>query len=301
MRLEVFDLELVLQIAKTGSLTQAAQQAAISLQAASERLKKIEQQFDIKLFSRHSSGMQLTFAGESFLEYAQEIVQRSHSLQQHMLQFSSQQKQQLCLWCNSSAQSEYLPKILPEYLLQNPQLQIELQEAESTDIVTALTQGTAQLGLVSSFFNTEHLQTLEFAEDPLVLICPMQHPLAHNTQINLADALHFAFIGLKQYHSLQQSIERQAQQLGYGIEYRLRLPSFSAIAQVVADGVGVAILPQRAAQQLQSLYPFHYIHLQGAWANRKLLLACRHFDELPVAYQHLSEFLMEKRALLAPI
>jgi molybdenum-dependent DNA-binding transcriptional regulator ModE len=40
MRLEVFDLELVLQIAKTGSLTQAAQQAAISLQAASERLKK---------------------------------------------------------------------------------------------------------------------------------------------------------------------------------------------------------------------------------------------------------------------
>ena len=240
MRLEVFDLELVLQIAKTGSLTQAAQQAAISLQAASERLKKIEQQFEVKLFSRHSTGMQLTFAGESFLEYAQEIVQYSHSLQQHMLQFSSQQKQQLCLWCNSSAQSEYLPKILPEYLLQNPQLQIELQEAESSEIVTALSQGTAQLGLVSSFFNTKHLQTLEFAEDPLVLICPIQHRLAHNTQINLADALHFAFIGLKQYHSLQQSIERQAQQLGYSIEYRLRLPNFSAIAQVVADGVGVA-------------------------------------------------------------
>jgi DNA-binding transcriptional LysR family regulator len=95
--------------------------------------------------------MQLTFAGESFLEYAQEIVQYSHSLQQHMLQFSSQQKQQLCLWCNSSAQSEYLPKILPEYLLQNSQLQIELQEAESSEIITALTQGTAQLGLVSSF------------------------------------------------------------------------------------------------------------------------------------------------------
>ena len=118
MRLEVFDLELILHIAKTGSLTQAAQCAAISLQAASERLKKIEQQFDVKLFSRHSTGTQLTLAGQSFLEHAQGIVQRSHALQQHMLQFSSQYKQQLCLWCNSSAQSEYLPKILPEYLLQ---------------------------------------------------------------------------------------------------------------------------------------------------------------------------------------
>lgn len=301
MRLEVFDLELILHIAKTGSLTQAAQCAAISLQAASERLKKIEQQFDVKLFSRHSTGTQLTLAGQSFLEHAQDIVQRSHALQQHMLQFSSQYKQQLCLWCNSSAQSEYLPKMLPEYLLQNPHVQIELHEAESSDIVMALTQGTAQLGLVSSFFNTEHLQTLEFAEDPLVLICPQQHALAQQTEINLADALDFAFIGLKQYHSLQQSIERQAQQLGYQIEYRLRLPSFSAIAQVVADGVGVAILPQRAAQQLQSLCSFHYIQLQGAWANRKLLLACRSFDELPVAYQHLSEFLLAKRALLAPV
>lgn len=71
--------------------------------------------------------------------------------------------------------------------------------------------------------------------------------------------------------TLQQSIETQAKLLGFNIQYRLRLPNFSAIAEVVAKGVGIAIMPARAAQRLQSNYDFHSIQLLGAWANRKLL------------------------------
>ena len=98
------------------------------------------------------------------------------------------------------------------------------------------------------------------------------------------------------YHSLQQSIESQAKLLGYAIQYRLRLPNFAAIAQVVANGVGIAIIPKRAARRLSSTYPLHHIELTGEWANRKLLLAAKNFDELPVAYQHFSQFLLSKKS-----
>jgi DNA-binding transcriptional LysR family regulator len=262
------------------------------LQAASERIKKLEQHYQVNLFIRHSGGVKLTFAGQVFAEHAQAILQQGQQLSRAMAVFSEGQHSNISLWCNSSAQSEYLPLLLPKYLVNNPNIQIDLKEAESNDIIAALTNGTAKLGLISSFFATPQLQTLEFSDDPLVLICPEQHDLSTSKALKLGDCLNYPFVGLMQYHSLQQSIETQARLLHCEIQYRLRLPNFSAIAQVVANGVGIAIMPQRAAQRLAKLYAFKQIQLTGDWANRKLLLAAKNFDELSAAYQHFSQFLL---------
>ncbi len=64
----------------------------------------------------------------------------------------------------------------------------------------------------------------------------MNHELKDKSALHLGDVLHYPFVGLMQYHSLQQSIETQAKLLGCAIQYRLRLPNFAAIAQVVANG-----------------------------------------------------------------
>lgn len=292
MRLDFFDLRLFLNIVDTGSLTKGAERSAISLQAASERIKKLEQQYQVSLFSRHSGGVKMTFAGQVFAEHAQALLQQGQQLSQAMAGFSEGLHSNISLWCNSSAQSEYLPLLLPQYLVNNPNIQIDLKEAESNDIIAALASGTAKLGLISSFFPAPQLQTLEFSDDPLVLICPEQHDLAANQALKLADCLNYPFVGLMQYHSLQQSIETQARLLNCEIQYRLRLPNFAAIAQVVANGVGIAIMPKRAAQRLAELYAFQQIQLTGDWANRKLLLAAKNFDELSTAYQHFSQFLI---------
>lgn len=292
MRLDFFDLRLFLNIVDTGSLTKGAERSAISLQAASERIKKLEQQYQVSLFSRHSDGVKMTFAGQVFAEHAQALLQQGQQLSQAMAGFSEGLHSNISLWCNSSAQSEYLPLLLPQYLVNNPNIQIDLKEAESKDIIAALVSGTAKLGLISSFFPAPQLQTLEFSDDPLVLICPEQHDLAANQALTLADCLNYPFVGLMQYHSLQQSIETQARLLNCEIQYRLRLPNFAAIAQVVANGVGIAIMPKRAAQRLSKLYAFQQIQLTGDWANRKLLLAAKNFDELSTAYQHFSQFLI---------
>ena len=295
MRLDFFDLQLFLNIIDTGSLTRGAERSAISLQAASERIKKLEQYYKTHLFTRHATGVRLTIAGQTFAEQALLLVQQAKKLEQAMSPYAEGMTAQMTLWCNSSAQSEYLPILLPQYLVENPHVQIELQEAESREIIQSIEKGTAKLGLISNFFHHSTLQTLEFSDDPLVLICPPLHELKNQQQLNLVDIFHYPFVGLMQYHSLQQSIETQAKLLNCAIQYRLRLPNFAAIAQVVANGVGIAIMPKRAARRLNTLYHFHQIELVGEWANRKLLLAAKNFDELPLSYQHFSQFLLAQK------
>ncbi|MFH4214725.1 LysR substrate-binding domain-containing protein, partial [Acinetobacter baumannii] len=79
------------------------------------------------------------------------LLAQKDQLEQEMQRFKSSTTQALTLWCNSSAQSEYLPPLLPQYLVLHPEMSIDLHEAESSEIVDALTQGIASLGLVSSF------------------------------------------------------------------------------------------------------------------------------------------------------
>ncbi|WP_180107705.1 LysR family transcriptional regulator [Acinetobacter sp. YH12085] len=298
MRLDLFDLQLVLHIVDSGSLTKGAARSAISLQAASERIKKLEQHYRTALFTRQAKGVKLTLAGQTLVEHAQRILREGQQLEHSMLPFAHGLSSNMTLWCNSSAQSEYLPVLLPRYLLENPNTQIELLEAESKDIIAAIEQGNAQLGLISGFFKSAQLQTLEFADDPLVLICPITHELASTPSVKPAEILNYPFVGLMQYHSLQQSIEAQAKLFGCEIQYRLRLPNFAAIAQVVANGVGIAIMPKRAAQRLINLYAFAQVELSGDWANRKLLLTARNFDDLPLNYQHFSQFLLSQKSTL---
>lgn len=298
MRLDFFDLALFLHIVETGSFTKGAERSAISLQAASERIKKLEQHYQVSLFSRHASGVKLTLAGQSFAEHAQRLLNDYRRLEQQMQHFSSGEQSKICIWCNSSAQSEYLPQLIPQYLNANPQIQLDFKEAESSDIIQAITQAQAELGIISSFFDVQHLQTLPLCDDPLVLICSKQHQLREQHSMNLSDALTFAFVGLMPYHSLQQSIETQAKLLGSSIHYRLRLPNFAAIAQVVADDVGVAIMPKRAAMRYAKQFRFHSIELNGAWANRQLHIAARDFEQLSLPYQHLTQFLLSQKGLL---
>jgi len=298
MRLDLFDLELVLNIVETGSLTKGAERSSISLQACSERIKKLEQLYAVNLFTRHASGVKLTLAGQTFIEHAQRILQQGKQLQQAMSPFAQGLSSSVTLWCNSSAQSEYLPMLLPQYLVENTNTQILLKEAESSIVVQNIENGTAKLGLISSFFKSPNLQTLDFSEDPLVLICPPQHELTQYEKLNLNDILNYPFVGLMQYHSLQQSIETQAKLLGCQIQYRLRLPNFAAISQVVASGVGIAIMPKRAAQRNNSQFAFKQVQLEGEWANRRLLLTAKNFDELPMAYQHFTQFLISQSSLL---
>lgn len=70
MRLDFFDLQLFINILSTGSLTKGAERSAISLQAASERIKKLEQHFEVSLFTRHATGVKATLAGQTFAEQA---------------------------------------------------------------------------------------------------------------------------------------------------------------------------------------------------------------------------------------
>ena len=74
--LDLVDLRLIVHIGDAQSLTRGAEKSHLSLPAASNRLKNLENHLGTKLFDRNNQGVTLTPSGEAFVRHARKVIQQ---------------------------------------------------------------------------------------------------------------------------------------------------------------------------------------------------------------------------------
>lgn len=291
MRFDLIDLKLFVHIAESGSITAGAKLAHLSLPSASARIHGMEEGLNLALLERGRRGAEPTEAGRALLHHARAIARQLDDMRADLAQFGSGLKRQVRLLCNTSAMTEFLPEALAGFLANHPQLSIDLEERLSRDIVRAVTDGAADIGIVTDAVDSAALQTLPFRDDPLVLVMARKHPLTQRIGkrrgVLFADALDQDFIGLAGDSALQRYAAEQASRLGRQMHCKIRLRSFEAVCRMVASGAGVAILPETAARRSADLEALRVVALNDDWADRKLLICVRDHAALPVHVREL--------------
>ena len=79
--------------------------------------------------------------------------------------------------------------------------------------------------------------------------------------------------------------------MGKQISYRVRLRGFLAMGRMVENNVGVAIIPDTAAQRCKETMDIRAIRLTDSWATRQLILCARSFKDLPMHVRELVDML----------
>lgn len=275
MRFDLADLQLFICIVDAGSITGGASAANLALASASERLRKMEGNSGIPLLLRHPRGISLTTAGEAVERHARIILEQHRRLREEMVALAAGHQETLRLYANSSALTTFLPGKLAAWLASHPGIHIETEERASTDIVSSLLSGEADVGIVSDAVAAGMLKREPVAEDPLVLIVPLTHPLAGKEALFFVDIIAVPMVALYSTRALQRHIEQNAAHAGLALNIRIRLNHYEGLCEMVAHGTGVAILPAVIAARYQSRYPFAIVALRDGWALRRLCLCYR--------------------------
>jgi len=256
MHFDLTDLRLYLNILDSGNITAGAARSHLSLAAASARIRAMEASLGIDFLLRGRRGVTPTPAGKALAQHARRLLQHAERMQQDLAEYANGVKGQVRLLCNTTALTEYLPELLADFLREHPNLDIDLQELPSARITHALRHGAADLGIVSDAVDTDNLQTLPFREDPLVLILPREHPLAHARSVSFTDTLHHHYVGLNANNALAVYLEEQALHVGARLQMRIRADGFDGVMRMVARGAGLAIVPLAAVERWPGGPPF---------------------------------------------
>jgi DNA-binding transcriptional LysR family regulator len=281
MRFDLVDLQLFIAVAETRSITSGALKVHLALASASARIKALEQALGVSLLTRGRRGVELTPAGETLLDHARVVIHNVEAMRGDLLAFARGIKATVRFLANTSGLSEHLPKALAAFLGAHPHISIDVEERESADIARAILGGTADLGLAAEHALPDNLERIPFSEDRLVLVTARGDELASRRQIDFADVVQRDFVGLITSSALHAHVSGHAARLGARLRFRARLNSFDAIGQMVAAGIGVAVIPEVAARRCARSMKISVVRIRDPWANRRLAICARSFKSLP--------------------
>jgi DNA-binding transcriptional LysR family regulator len=280
-RIDLVSLSLFSLVARSGSISKGAELAALAVGAASKRLSDLELAMGTALLERHSRGVTLTQAGLALQQHAQRILSSVDQMAADLSDYASGLTGVVRLWANTSAVTQFLPQQVSSFSKANSGIRIELEEADSHDIVLAVLDGRAELGIFADRTPALGLRVLNYRRDRLALIVPPEHPLASLRSVRFEQAVEYDFVTLSKATSLAKRLEAETELLGRKLKNRIQVRSFDAMCQMVAAGMGVAVLPQAAVQPLLRALHLRRIALDDAWAERSLLIGIRDAEALP--------------------
>ncbi|GHC24110.1 GntR family transcriptional regulator [Kushneria pakistanensis] len=291
-RLDFVTLRLFVAIADEHSLTRAASREHLALAAVSKRISDLERQLGISLLYRRPRGIELTAAGHAFLHHARLMLENLSRLDADMSEYRIGIKGHVRLHANTSSVIEFLPDDLGEFMDRFPQIRIDMKERLSHEIVTAVRDGLADVGLYAGHVPAEGLDARLWRRDRLVLVVPQGHPLAGAPSAALEQALDNDFIGLEQDASLQALLQDGARRFDRPLRMRIQVRSFEGICRMIDRGMGIGVLPWRAVSARHHGLSLVAIPLTDEWALRELHLVMRDYQGLPVIARQLVDHLL---------
>lgn len=278
MRFDLTDLRLFVAVAESGSISRGAELAHLALASASERISGMERVLGVALLERGRRGVTPTAAGRTLLQHARAVTAQIEQMRGDLRAFSAGLKGAVRLLSNTAGLVEIVPAALRAFLAAHPAVDVDLEERTSAEIVLAVAEGRAELGVFAGSADPGPLQTRPLGVDRLVAIASAAHPLAQRGSVAFADLLGEPFIGLAT-GALQDHLTAHAARHGRRLACRVRLRSFEAIARLVEAQIGVAILPEAAAVPHLGGGVVS-IRLTDAWAHRRLMVCAADFGAL---------------------
>lgn len=297
-RIDLTSLQLFVAVCELGSIGRAAEREFIAASAISKRLSDLEATLGITLLYRHARGVDLTPAGESLLHHARSMLYSLEKMQGELSEYAEGVRGHVRVHANISAIVQFLPEDLGAFVQAHDAIKIDLEEHLSSEVVRAVQEGAADLGICHVPDGAGDLQTQPYRQDRLALIVPAGHPLAAGGAIDFVDALDFDHVGLHTNSSIYVAMYQAALDAGRSVRLRIHVTGLDAMCRMIDNGLGIGVMPQRAFELMRGGIGRRLVSvaLNDAWALREIRLVARDFSTLPVAARTLVQHLQAPAA-----
>lgn len=296
-RLDLTSLQMFTAVCELGSIGRAAEREFIAPSALSKRLSDLESALDTPLLYRHARGVDLTPAGETLLHHTRSIMFALEKMQGEISEYADGVRGHVRIHANISAIVQFLPEDLASFTARHGQVRIDLEEHVSTEVIRAVRDGDADIGICNPQVNIGELQTLAYRRDRLALIVPRRHPLAALPAVAFADTLDHDHVGLHSNSAIHLAMRRAAAAAGRAIRLRVQVTGLDAMCRMIDAGLGIGLMPDRAFDLLRGSGDLVAVPLTDDWAARDIQLVARRFDALPLTARMFVEHLCARTDL----
>ncbi|MFU0789582.1 LysR family transcriptional regulator [Virgibacillus proomii] len=247
--MEIKHLQYFMEVTKTGSFTQAANQLYITQPAISRIIKSLEEELGFPLFIRSRKKLVLTEAGKVLHEHAKKIDKQYQAMLFDLEQFQQLKKGHMRIGLPSITNAFFFSQFIASFHRRYPDITFQLEEDGSKRIEEKVNEGELDFGVVV-LPTQDDFATYTFIQEGLKLIVPTTHRFAHKKKITLNELKEESFIMFNNDFSLRESIVSACKDTGFEPKIILETSQLDFIEEMVASNVGITFLPDSTCREL---------------------------------------------------
>jgi DNA-binding transcriptional LysR family regulator len=248
--IDIQKIETFLAAAENSSLSEAAKQLHLSQPAVSHQIKVLEQELNVTLFIRSSTGLQLTEAGRLLLPWARRLLHDTSNLKEMMSSLQEDIVGELRIACSTTAGKYILPQLAARFCQQYPGIRVRILACGPEQATLDLLEGETHIGVVSSEINDSSLEAQEFFRDTITLIVPANHRWTMRKSIEPAEILEEKIIMREEKSGTRRVVLTELAKFDISLDdldVFMELGNAEAIVRTIAAGFGISFVSSLAS------------------------------------------------------
>jgi len=242
--MELRHLRYFVAVAQESSFTRAAQRLHISQPPLSQQIGDLESELGTRLLMRTSRRVELTAAGEAFLEHAKAILERVEQARSHAQAIGSGGAGRLEIGLSGSLLLGPMPQLIAAYRRSQPAVAVVLHEMTPAAQLAGLRDRKIDLSFSRTALNDDVLVSEQVWADPVVVALPRGHPMTKRRKLALIDLKNEEFVLLRLDSSgFAKYLHACCLDAGFVPRVSQQVVESQAIPSLVAAGLGVALVP----------------------------------------------------------
>lgn len=269
-----FNLRLIrvfLAIAHRKNITQAAADLGVSQPSVSRSVRELERQVGATLLERTPSGVRLTEAGQALLVHARNIMAEARAAEEDLDALAGLTQGTLRVGGSPTIATYLLPPLLERFHSRYPGVELRLTSAPSRAIARLLAEREVDVALVETPVEDPRLGSAVWGEDEMVVVAAPTHPLCRRAPIAPTALVHELLVTREPGSGTYSTVMRGLRQVGVVPKRRLEVDTAEAIIQLVAAGLGFAVVSRSAAADALALGRLQVVDVTGLAIRRPLM------------------------------
>ncbi|HEX3789779.1 MAG TPA: LysR family transcriptional regulator [Pseudonocardiaceae bacterium] len=242
--MELRQLEYFVTVAEECHFTRAAARLHVAQSGLSASIRSLERELGAPLFVRSTRQVQLTTAGRALLVEARRALSATNAARDAVAAVQGLLRGSLAIGSLQCLSVLHLPAVLAGFVDQHPGLDIRLRHGGSTELVDSVRTGRLDLAFVSRPARPlDDVLVTPLAAEPLVLACPLTHPLAERSSVDLTELAAERFVDFPTDWGSREAADTAL--AGAGVDRRVaaEVTDVHSLLDLVAFGLGVALVP----------------------------------------------------------
>jgi DNA-binding transcriptional LysR family regulator len=246
--MELHQLEYFVAVAEEASFTRAATRVHVAQPGVSAQVRRLESELGQSLLDRSGRSVRLTDVGTAVLPFARAALDAVANARLAVDELAGLVRGQVRVGMVSGCALPLLTELLAGFHRAYPGVSIVLTEESSDQLIGLLNQGQLDLALIGAAgAATAGVETAVIADEELVAVADSGHPLAASDAITVKALRDVPLVSLPRGTGVRMALDAACAEAGFTPRIVLEASALSMVAQLAAQGLGLAVVPASTA------------------------------------------------------